>query len=135
MVIYGVAILAGCFLFGMFCGELIGALMGIDSNVGGVGIAMLLLIVVVDKLQKSGKISKPAESGLAFWNAMYIPIVIAMAASQNVLGALTGGPLAILAGIAVVLISWLVVPLLSGKKAKESAIEFNKNHPVTGEAN
>ena len=135
MVIYGVAILAGCFLFGMFCGELIGALMGINSNVGGVGIAMLLLIVVVDKLQKNGKISLPAQSGLAFWNAMYIPIVIAMAASQNVLGALTGGPLAIIAGIAVVLISWLCVPLLSGKKAKESAIEFNKNNAATGEVN
>lgn len=130
MVIYGVAILAGCFLVGMFCGELLGMLMGIDSNVGGVGIAMLLLIVFVDKLQKSGKISKPAESGLAFWNAMYIPIVIAMAASQNVLGALTGGPLAIVAGIAVVIISALFVPLLTGKKAKQSAIEFNKNTPV-----
>ncbi|MEK5183705.1 malonate transporter subunit MadL [Solibacillus sp. FSL W7-1324] len=135
MVIYGVAILAGCFLFGMFCGELIGTLMGIDSNVGGVGIAMLLLIVVVDKLQKSGKISIAAQSGMAFWNAMYIPIVIAMAASQNVLGALTGGPLAIIAGVATALISWLCVPLLSGKKAKESALEFNKNHATTGEVN
>lgn len=66
MVIYGVSILAGCYLIGMFLGEIIGALMGIDSNVGGVGIAMLLLIIAVDKLQKSGKISKPAESGLAF---------------------------------------------------------------------
>jgi len=135
MVIYGVAILAGCFLVGMFCGELIGAVMGIDSNVGGVGIAMLILIVAVDKLQKSGKISKPAESGLAFWNAMYIPIVIAMAASQNVLGALTGGPLAIISGIAVVVISCAFVPLLSGKKAKESATEFNKIHPPIGDVN
>lgn len=136
MVIYGVAILAGCYLVGMFCGELIGTLMGIDSNVGGVGIAMLLLIIVVDKLHKNGKISKPAQSGLAFWNAMYIPIVIAMAASQNVLGALTGGPLAIIAGIAVVAVSWAVVPLLSGKKAKESAIEFERNHTAqVGEVN
>lgn len=135
MVIYGVSILAGCYLIGMFFGEIIGALMGIDSNVGGVGIAMLLLIIAVDKLQKSGKISKPAESGLAFWNAMYIPIVIAMAASQNVLGALTGGPLAIFAGIAVVAISWVCVPLLSGKKAKQSAIEFNQNTSVMSEVN
>lgn len=128
MVIYGVAILAGCYLIGMFFGEIIGTLMGIDSNVGGVGIAMLLLIVVVDKLQKSGKISKPAESGLAFWNAMYIPIVIAMASSQNVLGALTGGPLAIIAGVAVVIVSAFFVPLLAGKKAQESAAEFNRIH-------
>lgn len=92
MAIYGVAILAGCFVVGMFFGEIIGTIMGVDSNVGGVGIAMLLLIVVVDKLQKKGMLSMPAQSGLAFWNAMYIPIVIAMAASQNVLGALTEVP-------------------------------------------
>lgn len=131
MVIYGVAILAGCFLIGMFFGEIIGTLMGVDSNVGGVGIAMLLLIIVVDRLQKKGKLSMPAQSGLSFWNAMYIPIVIAMAASQNVFGALTGGPLAIVAGFASVIISWAIVPLLSGKKAKESAIEFNKTNPLT----
>ncbi|MBY0223631.1 malonate transporter subunit MadL [Mammaliicoccus sciuri] len=130
MAIYGVAILAGCFVVGMFFGEIIGTIMGVDSNVGGVGIAMLLLIVVVDKLQKKGMLSMPAQSGLAFWNAMYIPIVIAMAASQNVLGALTGGPLAIIAGVAAVVISWTVVPLLSGKKARESAVEFNQSHPL-----
>ncbi|MFP3918963.1 malonate transporter subunit MadL [Lysinibacillus telephonicus] len=121
MVIYGVAILAGCFLVGTVVGEFIGAIMGVDSNVGGVGIAMLLLIIVVDKLIKAGKISKPALDGLSFWNQMYIPVVIAMAASQNVLGALTGGPLAIIAGIAVVIISLACVPLISGKQ-KEAAI-------------
>ncbi|HWK23612.1 MAG TPA: malonate transporter subunit MadL [Ureibacillus sp.] len=119
MVIYGVAILAGCFLVGTVAGELIGSVMGIDSNVGGVGIAMLLLIVVVDKLVKSGKITKPSLDGLSFWNQMYIPVVIAMAASQNVLGALTGGPLAIIAGIAVVLISWAIVPILAGKQKED----------------
>ncbi len=119
MVIYGVAILAGCFLVGSILGEFIGSLMGVDSNVGGVGIAMLLLIIIVDKLIKAGKISKPALDGLSFWNQMYIPVVIAMAASQNVLGALTGGPLAIVAGVAVVLISWACVPLLSGKQKVE----------------
>lgn len=55
LVIYGVAILAGCFLVGSIVGEFIGALMGVDSNVGGVGIAMLLLIIIVDKLIKAGK--------------------------------------------------------------------------------
>ncbi|MBG9755831.1 malonate transporter subunit MadL [Lysinibacillus sp. fkY74-1] len=124
MVIYGVAILAGCYLVGTIVGEFIGALMGIDSNVGGVGVAMLLLIIIVDKLVKAGKISKPAKDGLSFWNAMYIPVVIAMAASQNVLGALTGGPLAIIAGVAVVIISWICVPLLSGKQ--EPMVEVDK---------
>jgi len=59
---------------------------------------------------------------------MYIPVVIAMAASQNVLGALTGGPLAIVAGIAVVFISWICVPLLSGKQ--EPMIEVS--NPMVG---
>lgn len=131
MVIYGVAILAGCFLVGTVAGELIGSLMGVDSNVGGVGIAMLLLIIVVDKLVKSGKITKPSLDGLSFWNQMYIPVVIAMAASQNVFGALTGGPLAIVAGIAVVLISWAFVPILTGKQKEEPAFS---NTAIRGEA-
>ncbi|MGX9134859.1 malonate transporter subunit MadL [Rummeliibacillus sp. JY-2-4R] len=130
MVIYGVAILAGCYLVGTMVGEFIGALMGVDSNVGGVGVAMLLLIIVVDKLVKSGKISKPSLDGLSFWNQMYIPVVIAMAASQNVLGALTGGPLAIIAGIAVVGISWACVPLLSGKQKEDPTFS---NTVVRGE--
>jgi len=133
MVIYGVAILAGCFLVGTVFGELIGSLMGVDSNVGGVGIAMLLLIVVVDKLVKAGKITKPSLDGLSFWNQMYIPVVIAMAASQNVLGALTGGPLAIVAGIAVVAISWACVPLLSGKQKEEEEPSFTTT-VIRGEA-
>lgn len=131
MVIYGVAILAGCFLVGTIVGELIGTLMGVDSNVGGVGIAMLLLIIVVDKLVKSGKISKPSLDGLSFWNQMYIPVVVAMAASQNVVGALTGGPLAILAGITVVLVSWAFVPILSGNKKEEAGFS---NTVLRGEA-
>lgn len=130
MVIYGVAILAGCYLVGSIVGEFIGMLMGVNSNVGGVGIAMLLLIIIVDKLVKSGKISKPALDGLSFWNQMYIPVVIAMAASQNVLGALTGGPLAIIAGIAVVVVSWACVPLLSGKPKAEE--DINLISPTVG---
>ncbi|HAL42567.1 MAG TPA: malonate transporter, partial [Gammaproteobacteria bacterium] len=43
MVIYGVGILAASLLGGNALGNLIGQLMGIDANVGGVGIAMLLL--------------------------------------------------------------------------------------------
>ncbi|MBD8025896.1 malonate transporter subunit MadL [Ureibacillus sp. Re31] len=131
MVIYGVAILAGCFLVGTIVGEFIGAIMGVDSNVGGVGIAMLLLIIIVDKLVKTGKISKPSLDGLSFWNQMYIPVVVAMAASQNVIGALTGGPLAILAGITVVLVSWAFVPILSGNKKEEAAFS---NTVIRGEA-
>ena len=44
MIIYGTALLACCHLIGIFLGDLLGALIGVKTNVGGVGIAMLLLI-------------------------------------------------------------------------------------------
>jgi malonate transporter MadL subunit len=116
LVIFGVALLAICMLCGIFLGETLGLLLGIDANVGGVGLAMIMLVLVVDYYKKRGKLSQPAQDGLSFWSAMYIPIVIAMSANQNVAGALDGGPLAILAGIAAVVISWMVVPILSTGK-------------------
>ena len=39
MIIYGTALLAACHLIGLFLGDLLGALIGVKSNVGGVGIA------------------------------------------------------------------------------------------------
>lgn len=37
MVIYGVGLLAFCFLVGQFIGESLGRILGIEANVGGVG--------------------------------------------------------------------------------------------------
>ncbi len=45
MIIYGVALLAACLLAGLYIGELLGQLLGVQANVGGVGIAMLLLVL------------------------------------------------------------------------------------------
>ncbi|EZH67422.1 malonate transporter [Bacillaceae bacterium JMAK1] len=125
MVIYGVAILAVCMIVGMLLGEWLGIAIGVEANVGGVGIAMLILIIVIDRLKISNRLSEPTQMGLGFWNAMYIPIVVAMAANQNVVAALDGGPLAIVTGIAVVVISFLAVPLVSriGKEKSESIDE------------
>ena len=55
MVIYGVALLSFCMIAGVFFGELIGYLIGIDANVGGIGIAMLLLIFIANKNSKNIK--------------------------------------------------------------------------------
>jgi malonate transporter MadL subunit len=44
---------------------------------------------------------------------MYIPIVVAMAARQNVVAAVDGGLLALVAGVAAVLVSFALVPVLS----------------------
>ena len=49
MVVYGVALLAFCMLVGVFLGDLLGKLIGVDANVGGIGIAMLLLILIANK--------------------------------------------------------------------------------------
>ena len=92
MIIYGVALLSLCTLAGLFIGEILGVLLGVPANVGGVGIAMLLLIFVGSYLGKRGLLSAKTEQGVEFWSAVYIPIVVAMAAQQNVLGALSGGP-------------------------------------------
>ena len=54
-----------------------------------------------------------AGSGIKFWSAMYIPIVVAMAARQDVAGATEGGLLALVAGVAAVVVSFALVPVLS----------------------
>ena len=45
MVIYGVALLAFCYITGVYIGDVLGAVLGVKANVGGVGFAMLLLII------------------------------------------------------------------------------------------
>jgi malonate transporter MadL subunit len=86
-----------------------GVWMGISANVGGVGFAMLFLVLVTRKLMNEGKLSKLAESGINFWNAMYIPVVIAMAAQQNVVAALKGGWIAVIAGLAAVFAGFVLI--------------------------
>jgi malonate transporter MadL subunit len=113
MVVYGVALLAGSFLLGMFLGDLLGMLLGVKANVGGVGFAMLILIFVTDYLRKDLRLNQASQHGVAFWSAMYIPIVVAMAAQQNVVAALKGGPIAVLAGALAVVASFALVPVIS----------------------
>lgn len=113
MVIYGVSILAACMIAGLFLGELLGQLIGVQANVGGVGLAMLLMILLSDRLRKAGKLKPLTEQGILFWSSIYIPVVVAMAAKQNVLAAVKGGPAAILAGVGAVVLSFALVPALS----------------------
>lgn len=122
MVIYGVAILAACFLVGMFVGDVLGALLGVKANVGGVGFAMLLLIFITNYLRKDLRLNLASEHGIAFWSAMYIPIVVAMAAQQNVVAAVSGGPVAVLAGTLAVVVSFALVPLISRIGPKGDAL-------------
>ena len=113
MVIYGVALLSFCMLAGVFIGELLGHLIGVQANVGGVGIAMLLLLLLSNLSNHRFTLSPITEKGVSFWSAMYIPIVVAMAAKQNVIGAISGGWMAIIAGVAAVAASFALIPLLA----------------------
>lgn len=113
MIIYGVAVLAACLLAGTILGDALGALLGVDANIGGVGFAMLLLIVGTDMLRRAGQFPPHTADGVLFWSAMYIPIVVAMATTQNVVSAVGGGPVALLAGLGSTILCWAMVPVLS----------------------
>ena len=129
MVLYGVALLAGCLIIGLLLGELLGVAIGVEANVGGVGIAMLLLIFVSHKWKKEFIHNEPTFFGIRFWSAMYIPIIVAMAAKQNVIGALKGGHVAVLAGVLATIISFALVPLL--KKVGRKKASKKESSPVS----
>jgi malonate transporter MadL subunit len=102
MTIYGAALLAACTLLGAWLGELLGMTLGVKANVGGVGIAMLMLIAVRWWVSRKEAMSHGLKFGVEFWAMMYIPIVVAMAAQQNVVVAVKGGPMVAVAAVATV---------------------------------
>jgi len=120
MIIYGTALLALCHLTGIFLGDLLGVLIGVKSNVGGVGIAMLLLIALRMVMEPRKLMPAPTETGVTFWAAMYIPVVIAMAAQQNVVAALRGGPVAVIAAIGTVIVCACCISLINRMEAPGS---------------
>lgn len=113
MIIYGTALLALCHLLGIFIGDLLGKALGVQTNVGGVGIAMLLLIFARIYLQKTNRLPKLTDLGVGYWGAMYIPVVIAMAAQQDMVSAIRGGPVAVLAAVAAVAICAVVIAVIN----------------------
>ncbi len=113
MKIYGVAFLAGCFLAGQLIGELLGKIFNFKGNIGGVGFGMLLLILLGDWVRKKRWIDTEAESGIHFWSAMYIPVVVAMASIQHVKAALSGGWVAVVAGVGGTLACFLLIPVMA----------------------
>lgn len=113
MIVYGVALLAICTLAGVVIGDFLGVLLGVKSNVGGVGIAMILLICARLYMHRHGGMTKECEFGVGFWGAMYIPVVVAMAAQQNVVTALHGGPVALIAAVGSVLLCGCTIALIS----------------------
>lgn len=113
MKIYGVALLAFCFLAGKLLGNMLGRLIGLQSDVGGVGFAMLLLVLLGVYFHRKGWMLEETESGIRFWSGMYLPIIVAMAATQNVWGALSGGILPVLVTLFVVALGFVLIPLIA----------------------
>src|SRR6266702_2910155 len=96
MTISGVALLAIGTLLGAILGDLLGLELGVKANVGGVGLAMVFLIAARSVLVRRGLLNEGVKLGVGFWGAMYIPIVVAMAANQNVVAAVKSGPMVVL---------------------------------------
>jgi malonate transporter MadL subunit len=92
---------------------------GLGSDVGGVGFAMVIFILIQVYLQKSGKsLDKKTEGGIQFVSAMYIPVVVAMSMNQDVYSALASGLVPLVAGLLAVVIPLALIPVLR-KLAKD----------------
>ncbi len=130
--IFGVALLAVCTLLGAWLGDLLGMALHVKSNVGGVGIAMILLILARVGLQRRGALSHPFKLGVEFWASLYIPIVVAMASIQNVAGAIKGGPVVVTAAAGSVLLCWGVMALI-GRMGRGEAVEAHAAHVLSGD--
>jgi malonate transporter MadL subunit len=74
---------------------------------------MLLLIASLHFLQKRGLYAPETEKGVTFWAAMYIPVVEAMASTQNVLVAVRSGPIALISAAASFAVCILFISLIN----------------------
>jgi malonate transporter MadL subunit len=125
MTVYGTALLAACHLVGIVLGDLFGRALGMKTNVGGVGLAMLLLIVSRAWLHRTGRMTPATEGGVTYWGAVYIPVVVAMAMQQNVVAALRGGPVAVLAAVGTVAVCFSFVSFINRSEPPVSAAAEN----------
>lgn len=85
---------------------------------------MILLICIRLWMEKRGMMTVETEKGVSFWGTMYIPVVVAMAAQQNVVAALSSGHMALFAAVVSVAVCTLTIAGLS---------RFNKASPLPKE--
>ncbi|GAB3661328.1 malonate transporter subunit MadL [Ramlibacter alkalitolerans] len=137
MIIYGTALLATCHLLGIFLGDLLGQALGVKTNVGGVGIAMLLLIAARLFMQRREILPKLTELGVEYWGALYIPVVVAMAAQQDMVAALRGGPVAVLSAVTAVAVCAGVISAINRSERREedpAPVPVLHDNPLLAEA-
>lgn len=125
MLVYGTAILAVCHLLGVFFGNLLGVVLGVQANVGGVAITMILLIISKEYLKKRNVLSKDLQMGILYWSGMYVPIVVAMAAGQDVVAAMSGGMVGLAVSVFSLIFTVWTIRILN-KKFHESSQNNNE---------
>ena len=86
---------------------------------------MLLLIVFHDFLQKRHFFPAESEKGVLFWSQMYIPVIVAMSATQNAALAIHSGVLALLAGIIPVFMCFACIPFISKLSSQKLSRDGN----------
>lgn len=118
MYIYGTGILAVCHIIGVLVGNYLGILLDVEANIGGVAIAMILLIISKEYLKKRGVLFQELQLGILYWAGIYIPIVVAMSAGQNVVAALSGGTVGIVVSIVSLSLTVWVIRILNKNFAK-----------------
>lgn len=120
MEILGLGFVALCMFMGSYIGVLVGKILGINDNVGGVGFAMLFLVLITNYLEKKGgAFSEGTSRGVKFLGAIYIPVVVAMSAIQNVVTAFSSGTVALLAGGIATIGSLMLIPVITKLVAKK----------------
>lgn len=114
MEIYGLGLVAFCMLVGSFIGRIVGNIIGVNGDMGGVGFAMLLLIIISNNMEDSGnKLSEKTSRGINLLSSLYIPIIVAMSAIQDVVSAFKGGLVPLLAGLIATIVGLYLVPVIS----------------------
>lgn len=114
MEIYGLGLVALCMFIGTLFGRVLGSILGVQGDVGGVGFAMLLLILISNYYEGKGKdFSQNTKNGILLLSALYIPVIVAMSSIQNVVSAFSGGLVAFVAGGGATIGALFLVPLIS----------------------
>ena len=85
---------------------------------GREGFAILLLLFVGNYPKFTFTKKPDFIHGMNFWKKMYIPVVVAMAASQNVYRMLTSGIVAIVGGAAAVAFPFLLLYILHKREER-----------------
>ncbi|GAA0307460.1 malonate transporter subunit MadL [Psychrobacter aestuarii] len=130
MIIYGTALLSVSYLLGVYLGGLLGKILGVDANIGGVAIAMVLLIIGKEWLAKRNLLPKTTQFGVLYWAGMYIPIVVAMAAGQDVVAALSGGLVAAVVSVIALAATIVAVRWFNTRADDYDTFEWDEQAPV-----